>query len=567
MASVGRPTVERMLGRVGCSCRAGFNVSLHLHTRPLLLLYRLRNVGARQEGDPTVWPYGPTINAAQVTWQAVAAILYCGDGTGGHYCCVLDTHHGTVLYDDMQRGGHMWQVGPMDEHFFSKYADDSSGWYIHEVVYLQKGAVGDYRTLLAMHEALTLPDCGLGDITQKVWAGQFHFQGRNVFGKEPPGRRVHPDNRNVPLDPDGYHKYCEVCGDGGELHMCCRSGKEGCGRVYHNDSHCKLPDWCVQPVRNQRWKCPVCQKVEEDEAQHGAIHELPGKVPHPRDAARDRFELRRTRALKQYDEYLHAFRVWSDEEQGNTGATVRHHMTRWSLRNYLLAATSEQYARWAADAFELEVLPSRYAQSFESWSTWRGSGVAPERSEWWYAVPVVDVDDDEKDLSGPDALELFGPGPEETESVPSSKNEHKRKVRWLSDTEDDELDVDLLCRPDVEVKMVQRRRSSGSARGRPGRAVVLTDSDTEGGREVGRKVEDVSMVLTESGMEGSEEEERKGSRRQSGESGGKGGKRKRRRSGQWAGCGPGRGPRRTQQRQSRGSGSNSEVVARTVARD
>ena len=72
----------------------------------------------------------------------------------GHYCCMLETHHDTFMYDDLRQGGRMWQVGVLDGGFFHKYAGDSSEWYIQEAIYPQIGALPDYHTVLTMHKSL-----------------------------------------------------------------------------------------------------------------------------------------------------------------------------------------------------------------------------------------------------------------------------------------------------------------------------------------------------------------------------------------------------------------------------
>ena len=483
MATVGSNAIHCMLSRNGCQCRSSFNVSLHLHVRPLLVLYRLKSQSTGPRNEATIWPYGPEVQAAQLAWVCVAAVMYRGDGRCGHYCCVVQTHCGVLQYDDMRRDGRLWQVGPMDDAFFKRYSDDSHGWYIQEALYLQRGAVVDYKTLLGMFDVLSRGDGGVREFTQQVWQGTYHFKGRNVFGAAPPGRRVHPENRNVPVDADGYQKYCGTCGDGGELHMCARSSGDGCGRVYHHEAGCLLPDWCRKPGKDDEWLCPVGQKADQNRAtfiDDSTGQSIPGKVPGLLDACRDRFEYRRTRALKQFDEYLHGFRQWSNEARSNTGAVVRHHTTQWAMRNVLLAATSEEYAKWAEGVFKLVVGPDGFWAPFEDWDSWRGTG---------HAGPQVGcmeeenaVDDEERESGGPGVNELFDMVDMDTQPTSNARCKQSKGNR-LVDMEDNRLDVDLLAKPEAKVQFVKRRRTVSTSAGR--------------GQQVGK----LDEVLYEEGVE------------------------------------------------------------------
>ena len=273
----------------------------------------------------------------------------------------------------------------------------------------------------------------------------------------------------------------------------------------------------------------MCQKAEAD---HGLNYDTsmlsacPGKVPGLTSPDRDRFELRRTRALKQVDEYLHAFRAGM-MNGSNTGSTVRHHCTRWCTKEVLLAATSAQYATWAGRAFGQELSTKLYCAPFDKWHEWRGTGLAPPLD----VVPVepVQVDDDEMDASAPPASDLFGierekgtqehgsgacRGMQEEVSVPT---EHERTC-----------DEDNLCAMQCRSKLHGR-----SVAGKPTSSMAGGDEC----KEPRRKRRKRRGVLDLTGIDGRWESKVK------------------------------KGPKTTKQQQRRGSGGNSELVTRTVARD
>ena len=533
--------------------------------RPLLVLYRLKAASVGGARSPTVWPYRTTLEACGTAWRCVAAVLYRGDGQSGHYCCVVETHHGSLLYDDLKRDGRMWQVGRMDDTFFHNYADDSSDWYIQEAIYMQVRGVADYRTILAMAEVLMRKDAGLVDFTEDIWAGCYNFNGRNVFGKEPPGRRTHPDNRNVPLDADGYHKYCAQCGDGGELHMCSNNAASGCGRVYHDDDACFVPRPYDRPVPEVPWECPVCQKAKTDASkgyEPSMLTEVPGKVPDIRSPSRDRFELRRTRALKQFDEYLHSFRSWAPGIQQNTGSTVRHLRTVWMVKDVMLTATSKEYGHWAGTAFAVDVPEGVLCLSYGDWHLWRGTGRAKDQTAV-HAAEGVQVDDDERDTSGPSPLELFGPSTGGTTSGTVSRDS-KRRYKLVYDSEDEHVDIDLLCQADEGVRLVARRRVLEAAKpaeecsaGTMG-CCESPDSDA-------MDLETERTTQKKPHKHGDSKRVKKHASKN---------KRKQRKTvldlqgvdPRWE-CRRQKGPKRMRQQQRRGSGGNYEVVTRTVARD
>ena len=123
------------------------------------------------------------------------------------------------------------------------------------------------------------------------------------------------------------------------------------------------------------------------------LTEVPGKVPDNRSPSRDRFELRRTRALKQFDEYLHSFRSWAPGIQQNTGSTVRHLRKVWTVKDVMLTATSKEYGEWAGTAFGVDVPEGVLWLSYGDWHLWRGTGRAKDQTAV-HAAEGVQVDDD-----------------------------------------------------------------------------------------------------------------------------------------------------------------------------
>ena len=195
-------------------------------------------------------------------------------------------------------------------------------------------------------------------------------------------------------------------------------------------------------------------------------HAVPGKVPGLLDCTRDRFEYRRTRALKQFDEYLHAFRQWRNEGRSNIGAVVRHHTTPWAINDILLAVTSEEYGKWAHGVFKLEVTADGYWAPFEEWNSWRGTGRAGPQIEPMEQAVVVD--DEDRESGGPMFNQLFGMD-EEQGCTPTVGRGRRSRGRRVADTEDNRLDVDLLASPGTKVQFVKRRRTMSPQMGRDGR--------------------------------------------------------------------------------------------------
>ena len=232
---------------------------------------------------------------------------------------------------------------------------------------------------------------------------------------------------------------------------------------------CKLLDWCHKPGKDHDWLCPVCQKADLNKASFmddTTGQAFPRKVPGLLDCTHDRFKYRYTRALKQFDEYLHAFRQWCNEGRSNTGAVVHHHTTPWAIHDILLVATSEEYGKWAHGVFKLEVKADGYWAPFEEWNSWRGTGRAGPRIK--SMEPAIVMDDEERESGGPNLNDLFGMD-EAQACTPTVGSNRQSRGHRVVDTEENRLDVDLLARPGTKVQFVQQRRTMSPLMGKDGR--------------------------------------------------------------------------------------------------
>ena len=228
----------------------------------------------------------------------------------------------------------------------------------------------------------------------------------------------------------------------------------------------------------------------------------------------------------------------------------------------MLTAMSKEYGEWAGTAFEVDVPQGVLWLSYGDWHLWRGTGRAKEQTAA-HAAEGVQVDDDERDTSGPSPLELFGPSTDGTPSGTGSRDS-KRRYKLVYDSEDEHVDIDLLCQADEGVRLVARRRvpkaaapakecSAGTVRCCASHDSDPMDLETErptqkrphkqgDGKRVKKHAsknrrKNRKTVLDLQGVDPRWEWQRQ------------------------------KGPKRTRQQQRRGSGGNYEVVTRTVARD
>lgn len=169
-----------------------------------------------------------------------------------------------------------------------------------------------------------------------------------------------------------------------------------------------------------------------------------------------RFEIRQTRALKQYDEYLHAFTEYQGH-QGNNGSTLRKKRTAWNLQNIMIASTSDRIEEGIAARMSSVIASNRIRGSVIDWKSWRGSGqgvlVAAERGD-----EALDAKDDP--MNELERVILMTDSETEEEDKPVKQ---KRKRVRVEDTADNALDMDDLAGVE-EVQVVRPR--GGPARPR-----------------------------------------------------------------------------------------------------
>lgn len=204
----------------------------------------------------SVWNFKVEEQAFGVRWRCIA-VTFRGNS---HYKAVVETHNGGEFYDGMVGHGVMFQCGGITEQLLNRHSSDvgEGAVYSSTLIYVQEAAASDYRTLHALHEALTSSSGGVRESALQVWSGEFDFeQGNNCIGEIVPGRSVRADMRLLGYDNEGFRDFCVVCGDGGDLALCKNDYYTAeCGRAYH--AQC-VPAEFKQPGAEEDWPCPVCQ--------------------------------------------------------------------------------------------------------------------------------------------------------------------------------------------------------------------------------------------------------------------------------------------------------------------